>query len=87
MPREKETYRDVLARIAGRANELYPGRMIFNKKQCAAILGVPKQTIYQSRRYQFLSLANTLEDIASLLPEHNRLDDNTGREAALENFA
>ena len=40
MPREKETYRDVLARIAGRANELYPGRMIFNKKQCAAILGV-----------------------------------------------
>lgn len=64
MPREKETYRDVLARIAGRANELYPGRMIFNKKQCATILGVPKQTVYQSRRYQFLSLANTLEDIA-----------------------
>ena len=64
MPREKETYRDVLARIAGRANELYPGRMIFNKKQCAAILGVPKQTIYQSRRYQFLSRANTLDDIA-----------------------
>ena len=55
------------------------------------IIGIRAPTHKRERALAHIQIrdpsANTLEDIASLLPEHNRLDDNTGREAALENFA
>lgn len=48
MPREKELYRDTLERIRGRADTLFPEKLLYSQHEAAKIMGVSTKTL--SRR-------------------------------------
>lgn len=60
MPREKELYRDTLERIRTRADQLYPGKLVYTQKEAAQIIGVSPITIYRRGLKNFI----TAEQIA-----------------------
>ncbi|HJB41853.1 MAG TPA: helix-turn-helix domain-containing protein [Candidatus Gemmiger avicola] len=47
MPKEPVNYRDTLDRVRARADELYPGKLIYTISEAAKILGVGRSTMYR----------------------------------------
>lgn len=46
MPREKELYHDTLESVRKRADELYPGKLLYSQQEAAKIMGVCTRTLY-----------------------------------------
>lgn len=63
MAREKQEYRDTLEAVRRRAAEVAPGKLLFSKKEAAAIIGIDRRTLV-SRGFAW---ANTCEKIAMAL--------------------
>lgn len=55
MPREKELYAPTLERIRKRADELYPGKLVYEQKEAAVIMGVSTKTLSRRGLSQFIT--------------------------------
>ncbi len=50
MPREKELYADTLERIRQRADQLYPEKLLYTRKEQVIIMGLPTAYELRARR-------------------------------------
>jgi hypothetical protein len=47
MPREKELFEPTLERIRKRADELFPGKLLYSQKEAAQIMGCCTRTLWK----------------------------------------
>ena len=53
MPREDPCRKDVLERLRTKADEIYPCKMVFNKKEVSALTGIPYSTLTKSKKFRW----------------------------------
>lgn len=68
MPRESETYRDTLALLIERGNQIFPGNMLLGQKQVAELIGESTVTVWRKKdRYGFVDGKTTYPKLARAL--------------------